>query len=247
MENEWTTISKKKKTNSHIKTYEEYTGDYEREKGNYKRNLCKNMNKQGECMYNNKCLYAHGLNDQKIDFIRKIAYDMIRNNDDLSHIDLLKNKKLYDCLLSLTKVCEDCINGICTGGYNCKHGVCDRKYIICQTDLNKGSCDGKCGNVHLTKKGLIPYGKKITTCNENNKTINEPFDRIYDNSKIMMDSPLSSPKNPISCDFVLISEDDYNDKNNINLTLVNDANYEDTREEYLNKSIFNIDFIYLKN
>lgn len=128
------------------------------ENENYKKILCKNINNVGKCIYNNKCLYAHSLEEQNVDSIRILAYDMIKKDDDLSHIDLSKNKHLYNNLLSLTKECQQCLDRKCTGGYNCKHGVCDKNYVICQIDLNKGTCEGGCKKIHLTEKGLIPYG-----------------------------------------------------------------------------------------
>jgi len=128
---------------------------------NYKKILCKNINSIGKCIYTNKCLYAHSIDEQNMEPIRVTAYDMIKKNDDLSHVDLTKNKQLYNNLLALSKVCQQCDEGTCTGGYNCKHGACDKIYVICQTDLNKGTCEGCCGKIHLTKKGLVPYGVNI--------------------------------------------------------------------------------------
>ena len=128
---------------------------------NYKKILCKNINNLGKCIYNNKCLYAHSLEEQNVEPIRAIAYDMIKKKDDLSHIDLSKNKHLYNNLHSLSRLCQHCDEGTCTGGYNCKHGVCDKIYAICLTDLNKGTCKGACGKIHLTSKGLVPYGDSI--------------------------------------------------------------------------------------
>lgn len=128
---------------------------------NYKKILCKNINNIGRCIYNNKCLYAHSLEEQNIEPIRLIAYNMIKKKDDLSHLDLSKSKHLYNHLQSLSKLCQHCDEGTCTGGYNCKHGACDKIYVICQTDLNKGTCEGACGKIHLTTKGLVPYGVSI--------------------------------------------------------------------------------------
>lgn len=128
---------------------------------NYKKILCQNMIKKKKCIYTDKCLYAHSLEDQSVDKIRVTAYDMIKNDMDLSDVDLVKQRYLYSNLVVLTKLCEMCENGDCTGGYNCKHGACDKIYVICQTDLNKGLCKGNCGKVHLTEKGLVPYWVNI--------------------------------------------------------------------------------------
>ena len=137
---------------------------------NFKKILCKNITNSGKCIYNNKCLYAHGLEEQKIEPIRTIAYNMIKTKDDLSHIDLYNDKELYDHLKDLSHVCQSCNNGTCTGGYNCKHGACDKIYVICQTDLNKGTCDNVCGKIHLTINRLMPYGECLIK-NMKSKTI----------------------------------------------------------------------------
>ncbi|VBB18089.1 hypothetical protein YASMINEVIRUS_552 [Yasminevirus sp. GU-2018] len=128
---------------------------------NYKKILCKNINSIGKCIYTNKCLYAHSLDEQNVEPVRAVAYDMIKKDKNLSGVDLTKNKQLYANLMSLSKLCQHCEEGSCTGGYNCKHGACDKIYVVCQVDLNKGTCEGGCGKVHLTKKGLVPYGVNV--------------------------------------------------------------------------------------
>jgi hypothetical protein len=153
------TVQEKKMNKDNRDNESEYTRKQKND--NYKKILCKNITSCGKCIYNNKCLYAHSLEEQNVDAIRLIAYDMIKKNNDLSHVDLSKSKQLYTNLLSLSKLCPHCDEGTCTGGYNCKHGVCDKIYIVCQIDLNKGTCDGGCGKVHLTTKGLVPYGVNI--------------------------------------------------------------------------------------
>jgi len=127
---------------------------------NHKKILCKNITMNGKCLYTQKCLFAHSLDEQKIDNIRNDAYDIIKGTLDLSNVNLIKDTQLYNTLVSLTTVCELCIVGKCTGGYNCKHGACKKKYVICHTDLNKGTCF-KCNNIHLTNRGLKPYCAQI--------------------------------------------------------------------------------------
>ena len=148
-------------TNNIIDDNSEKTKQIETNNDNYKKILCKNINDIGKCIYNNKCLYAHSLEEQNIESIRETAYKMIKIDTDLSHIDLSKNKYLYNNLQALSKLCQHCEEKKCTGGYNCKHGACDKIYVICLTDLNKGSCEGGCNKIHLTLKGLVPYGTSI--------------------------------------------------------------------------------------
>lgn len=125
---------------------------------NHKKILCKNITTTGKCLYMYKCLFAHCLDEQKIDNKRAPAYEIIKNNNDLSHIDLTKNSNLYNNLVILTNLCLNCENNICTGGYNCKYGACKKAYVVCIIDLNKGTCNNKCDKIHLTKRGLKPYG-----------------------------------------------------------------------------------------
>jgi hypothetical protein len=143
---------------------------YQRANENLKKILCKNIINEGKCIYGAKCLYAHSLDDQNIDRNREIAYQMIKKDDELSHINLSKNDKLYNSLITLSKLCEKCEKGECTGGYNCKYGACKSTFVVCLVDLNKGTCNEKCNKVHLTGKKLIPYG--ISLINE--KSVNTP-------------------------------------------------------------------------
>ncbi|AYV77418.1 MAG: hypothetical protein Dasosvirus2_14 [Dasosvirus sp.] len=147
---------------------------------NYKKILCKNMIHNGKCIYTNKCLFAHSLEEQCMDHIRKIAYNMILTDNDLSSVNLSNNRQLYNNLVMLSKVCYSCENNSCTGGYNCKHGACKREYIVCLIDLNKGTCDNSdCKKIHLTKKGLAPYGLNMI---KNMKSKNIPKPVILDES-----------------------------------------------------------------
>jgi len=130
-------------------------------KENHKKLLCKNVISNKQCKYGNKCLYAHSLNEQKLDEIRDKAYKIIKGDIDASEINIHSERDLYKVLLLLGDMCPGCKENNCTGGYNCKHGCCDSKYIICGSDLNNGTCngtcEGNCGKVHLTDNGLKPY------------------------------------------------------------------------------------------
>lgn len=125
----------------------------------YKKMLCNNIIKNNKCCYQSKCMYAHSLEEQKIDGIRKKAYEIIKSNYDLSHIDLQSNQLLYDALMCLTNVCAKCSNSSCPGGYNCKYGAINENYKICLSDLTTGECASQCNFIHLTKRGLKPFNK----------------------------------------------------------------------------------------
>ena len=125
---------------------------------NRKRILCYNVLNIGKCNYGDKCMYAHKLEEQKVDYNRERMYECIRNKSDMSDIDLQSDKDLYKLLLQMTKTCNVCMRNLCPGGYNCKYGVVDSKYQICYDDMMSGDCDrSMCKYVHLTNQGLSPY------------------------------------------------------------------------------------------
>lgn len=134
--------------------------------------LCINMLNDGQCRYGNICTYAHGLNDQTIEPIRKYVYNLIDNNVKLDKLDFINNMDVYNCMIKLTKMCTKCENNNCIGGYNCRSGACMKKYHICYDDLTYGNCKYiNCDCVHLTRRGLVPYIDQ-----ENNASI-EDFDK----------------------------------------------------------------------
>ena len=110
-------------------------------------------------------MYAHCLEEQKLDEIREEAYKVIIDYPDLSNIDLTKNNAMYNTLTELTKTCNSCKKNCCSGGYNCKYGVFDRKYQICADDLKNGACikrrTDNCNCIHLTDRKLIPYNEIV--------------------------------------------------------------------------------------
>jgi len=130
---------------------------------NNKKILCVNIINNKVCNYGNKCMYAHNLSEQKIEPIRKLAYDIIMGENEYEdeknyhNIDLVNNENLFNTLKTLTRVCSFCYKKICPGGYNCRNGVVLPKYKICYEDLMTGNCQrNNCLNIHLTKKGLVP-------------------------------------------------------------------------------------------
>ncbi|ARF09867.1 hypothetical protein Indivirus_4_39 [Indivirus ILV1] len=125
---------------------------------NNKKILCFNMLNYGKCNYGNKCDYAHSLSDQKIEPLRYKAYSIIKATENLKNIDLIEDKKLYEALLQLTKMCSLCNKNLCPGGYNCRNGAINVKSKICYDDFMFGNCKRtNCLAVHLTKRGFVPY------------------------------------------------------------------------------------------
>ena len=132
---------------------------------NLKKILCLNILHHGICNYGDKCLYAHSLDEQNVGGLRKQVYDILNGSGSLKDIDLHlpRNFGLYKTLMELTKVCFICVNGKCTGGYNCKYGAVSEQYHICIMDLNYGTCQNDCPLVHLTKRGMKPYFEGVQT------------------------------------------------------------------------------------
>lgn len=133
---------------------------------NKKKILCFNILNNKKCNYGNKCMYAHSLNEQKMEPIRHKAYTIIKFAKDLSNIDFIMDPNLYETMLQLTKVCSLCNKNQCPGGYNCRNGVVNIKYKICYDDLVYGNCKRpNCQAVHLTERGLMPYIKQKSKYN----------------------------------------------------------------------------------
>jgi hypothetical protein len=184
---------------------------------NKKKLLCYNVVNYGSCLYKNKCLFAHHLNEQKKENIRELIFNIIYNISDLSDIYLNDDKELLNELILYTKECKNCINNKCPGGYNCKYGVCKKEMRLCYNDLMNGKCKNdviknnnitKCINgIHLTEKKLIPYNERIhgeyTYLNEsimNNKLINYNY-KLNTISIVLNDETIKITKNIIDKNF----------------------------------------------
>ena len=129
---------------------------------NKKKILCASYLSGEICHYGDKCMYAHSIADQKMEYLKKRAYDIIQNEFDLSYLDFYKNNELDELLkvlISFTKVCYECINKKCAGGINCKFGVYDKALQICYDDMFTGKCNSKCTKIHLTNRGFTPINK----------------------------------------------------------------------------------------
>lgn len=144
----------------------------------YKRILCHNMFTFGICPYNNGCVYAHSLEEQRIDPMRKKVMNIIIPSNSLPNnledLNLIYDKDLYNAFQQLTRLCYGCQNNKCLGGYNCKNGASELKYVVCYNDLTFGQCtNNDCKKCHLTKRGLKPYKLQNMIYNgysEKNKT-----------------------------------------------------------------------------
>jgi hypothetical protein len=179
------------------------------ENKNHKKLLCNNIVNGNKCMYRHKCMFAHELCEQKIDYFRELVIQMINKIDDLSYIDIYNNKQLFYEMIVLTKECKNCASGKCTGGYNCKFGTCVKELKICYDDLICGKCENivdektKCclNGVHLTEKKLIPYNQR------QNIEINIKEPTILSSSSINYNSKINAISMQLTDDTIGISSD----------------------------------------
>jgi hypothetical protein len=222
------------------------------DKNSFKKILCYNIIYNGSCKYGDKCLYAHSLEDQNINKMRKEVYDILKSESDLSDINLKENYELYKTMLEMTKYCKNCNNNMCKGGYNCKSGVYDKKYCICINDLNYGFCHNyNCNFIHLSKRGLKPYYDK----KKNQIITKSPEDKntLFSNNEDHMNNIISElHKNINSNKFVNNDDfdddfddddvDDNSDNSNIDNTEKIEKNFNINYREYIeivcNRSIF---------
>jgi hypothetical protein len=176
---------------------------------NKKKILCYNILNKGSCSYGNKCVYAHSIEEQNINNNLLDAYNIIKNNFSLENIDIINNKKLFNALLHITKLCNLCIKGICPGGLNCKFGTCSKKYQVCKCDLLNGNCPNKksyCKLIHLTDRGLIPYNiQKNRYYKNNNDSINNNY---FLNKKLLTKESIKTIKYTNNIDKYSMSDDD---------------------------------------
>jgi len=224
-------------------------------KYNFKKLLCYNIVNNMKCVYKNKCMFAHNIEEQLKENNREFIYNMIYEMSELSNINLKDNKELFEELLIFTKECKNCLNKKCPGGYNCKFGVCTKQLKICYNDLLNGKCslnlddenvNGKvikrCINgIHLTEKNLIPYYQRIT-CEINIldygvflfNDVNY-YSKINTLSIMLNDHTIKFVKNFITKNKInkndLSSMTICNDKFNINYLLNNSENYISKKEK----------------
>jgi hypothetical protein len=162
--NFWIKIEKKNKIKINNNNTNNHNNHHE-ENYNRKKILCNSYLKGEECQYKEKCLYAHSIDEQKMELIRKKVYNIIQNEFDLSYLDLgtksdEESNELIKNLTVMTKVCQDCLNKKCAGGVNCKFGVYNSNLQICYEDMYTGKCTNEnCQKVHLTKRGFTPINK----------------------------------------------------------------------------------------
>ena len=130
--------------------------------------LCKNIISHGSCKYKHNCKFAHSIEDQIIDKDRKRAYDIITNKN-VDNINIHEDNKLLENIIQLTKVCSNCENNKCVGGYNCKNGAINKNCVVCINNLNNICINPSCDKVHLihtTHNLNMDFFTKLLNTNE---------------------------------------------------------------------------------
>jgi hypothetical protein len=168
-----------------------YTVPYRPTHCNEKRLICFSTINNEKCGYDHNCTYAHTLEEQIIDEEKQSIYQMILDKKikNFQTFAAPKTDEVYKNLLFLTHVCENCKKNKCTGGYNCRNGVCNLGLKLCKNDLLTGECLNKPINIevsdfiieklkdekieicdfyegcinghHLSTRGLLPYYKYL--------------------------------------------------------------------------------------
>lgn len=205
--------------------------------------LCRSTLNETSCKWGVNCSYAHTLEEQDKYPTRKIAYDLLSDNSDLSHIDLNNNIELFKTLNILTSVCDLCETHQCQGGYNCLKGAITKKYQVCRDDLLYGVCENiQCNKNHLTRRGI----KIIKNSQHSNK---------YTKNKNIFDN---FGKKKVEC---ILLTDEYFEKNRKNKVETNNTtdifkdineqncdtectydSFGDLNDTDIGKSIFEINF-----
>lgn len=168
-----------------------YTVPYRQNHYNEKRLICFSSINGEKCSYGLNCTYAHSLADQIIDEEKKFIYQIILDKNLMNFFSMTnpKTDEIYKHLLFMTHLCDNCNNGKCTGGYNCRNGVCHLALKLCKNDLLTGECLNKIVEIpvnesivdklktnnfepctmykgcinghHLSQRNLIPYYKYV--------------------------------------------------------------------------------------
>lgn len=154
---------------------------------NEKRLVCFSIINNESCIYGYNCTYAHSLDEQIVDPDKKFIYEIVLDQTLMNFFSITnpKTDEIYKQLLFLTHLCEKCVGKKCTGGYNCRNGVCNPSLKLCKNDLLTGECLNKVVEIeidpltlkkikvdkcvyrgcinghHLTDRGLVPYYKYI--------------------------------------------------------------------------------------
>lgn len=123
----------------------------------HKKILCTSKLIDNKCKYDKKCIYAHSLNEQKIDSERKYLYEIVLDKNlkkfNLSEGNLTDD--FYKNLIFLTTYCENCKMNKCLGGLNCRYGVCNSYLKICKNDLLTGDCINAIREIKIPENYLI--------------------------------------------------------------------------------------------
>jgi hypothetical protein len=186
-----------------------YSIPYRPTHSNEKRLICFSIINNDKCAYGKTCTYAHSIEEQVIDKERKYMYQLILDRNLMNFYSLSNSKidDIYKQLLFFTYICNKCSKKKCTGGFNCRNGVCDIFLKLCKNDLLTGECLNKIVEIeinnivlkklcsddfepetrylgcinghHLTQRNFLPYHKYMY-CKEYNINNQYKFNSCID-------------------------------------------------------------------
>jgi hypothetical protein len=104
--------------------------------------LCDSLIRGGICEQGLYCNFCHDIKQQNINPDRLLALKIIFDDDIKNLSEYADNKKeiIYDNLKILCKLCNNCQNHCCVGGYNCCEGAINASIKICRSNMMTGTC-----------------------------------------------------------------------------------------------------------
>lgn len=151
---------------------------------NGKKLMCRSMTAHKYCIRMHDCSYAHTLEEQQLDPAKLLTIQLMLNREMIHPVHQID--RIYQESLSMSRLCDGCHNGDCTGGYNCRNGACHRELLVCCDDIYNQSCTrmiiknvplpevakrfytegtipcDRCYNgYHLTSGGILSYNEYV--------------------------------------------------------------------------------------
>lgn len=134
-----------------------------------KRLICFSVINKTKCNYQEKCIYAHSLEEQYVDEDKFFFYQIVLDKNLMNFFSLTnpKTDDIYQCLFLFTQICNKCLTNKCTGGFNCRNGICHPSLKICRNDFLTGQCSNNIVKIEIDNRIIHKFEKnEFTRCNE---------------------------------------------------------------------------------
>jgi hypothetical protein len=136
---------------------------------NKKRLICFSVINKTRCNYQEKCIYAHSLEEQYVDEDKFFFHQIILDNNLMNFFSLTnpKTDEIYQSLTLFTQICNRCLTNKCTGGFNCRNGVCHPSLKVCKNDFLSGHCSNNLVKIEIDNRIIHKFNKNdFIMCNE---------------------------------------------------------------------------------